>query len=83
MMDGIDLTQKCILLLGGSFDPVHIGHVEIGRHFCRVFGTDTLRLIPTCNPWQTASLTASVENRIAILNLAFADPGLRSVNRHP
>ncbi len=79
MMDGIDLTQKCILLLGGSFDPVHIGHVEIGRHFCRVFGTDTLRLIPTGNPWQKASLTASVENRIAMLNLAFADTGLRTI----
>lgn len=78
-MDGVGLMQKCILLLGGSFDPVHIGHVEVGRHFCRTFNTDTLRLIPAGNPWQKASLTASAQDRIAMLERAFANTGLRVV----
>ena len=66
-------------MLGGSFDPVHIGHVEIGRHFCHTFNTDTLRLIPAGNPWQKAPLTASAQDRIAMLELAFSDTGLKTV----
>ncbi len=65
-----------MLLLGGSFDPVHSGHVELGRYFCQLFRTDALRLIPAGNPWQKPSLSASPDHRIAMLEQAFADSGL-------
>ena len=65
-----------MLLLGGSFDPVHSGHVELGRYFCQLFKTDALRLIPAGNPWQKASLSASPDHRIAMLEQAFSDSGL-------
>lgn len=72
----IELTQKCMLLLGGSFDPVHSGHVELGKYFCQLFKTDILRLIPAGNPWQKSSLSASSDHRVAMLEQAFADSGL-------
>ncbi len=70
------MTQKCTLLLGGSFDPVHTGHVELGQHFCRLFDTNILRLIPTGNPWQKSPLSASANHRVAMLKCAFSHLGL-------
>ncbi len=57
--------------MGGSFDPVHIGHVELGKYFCNLFKTNELRLIPAGNPWQKPLLTATPEQRIDMLRLAF------------
>ncbi|EEO27001.1 nicotinate (nicotinamide) nucleotide adenylyltransferase [Oxalobacter paraformigenes] len=65
------MTKRCIILLGGSFDPVHVGHVELGKYFCRLFRTDELRLIPAGNPWQKPLLKAAPQQRIDMLKCAF------------
>ena len=70
-LNGVDLTRRCIILLGGSFDPVHIGHVELGKYFCKLFKTNELRLIPAGHPWQKPLLKATPEQRIDMLRLAF------------
>lgn len=57
--------------MGGSFDPVHVGHVELGKYFCNLFKTKELRLIPAGNPWQKPLLKATPEQRISMLKLAF------------
>ncbi|MFC5461379.1 nicotinate (nicotinamide) nucleotide adenylyltransferase [Massilia niabensis] len=65
----------CIALLGGSFDPVHHGHVALARLFADLLKPDALRVMPA-RPWQKAALQASDEQRVAMLELAFADAGL-------
>ncbi len=65
--------DRCILLLGGSFDPVHVGHVGLARYFCTLLHPDELRLIPAGRPWQKPGLATPSEHRIAMLELAFAD----------
>ncbi|MDB5746296.1 MAG: nicotinate-nicotinamide nucleotide adenylyltransferase [Massilia sp.] len=65
----------CIALLGGSFDPVHQGHVALARLFSESLRPDELRVLPA-RPWQKASLGANDEQRVAMLELAFADAGL-------
>lgn len=69
------MTKRCIILLGGSFDPVHVGHVELGKYFCRLFKTDELRLIPAGNPWQKPLLKATPQQRIDMLYKAFGSLG--------
>ena len=66
----------CVALLGGSFDPVHHGHVALAALFATLIQPDELRLIPAGNPWQKRALTASAEHRIAMLELAFNDAQL-------
>jgi len=66
-------ATPCVLLLGGSFDPVHNAHVALANHFIDLIRPDSLRIIPAGNPWQKASLQASAHDRVAMLEHAFAD----------
>lgn len=63
--------KQCIVILGGSFDPVHNGHVALGEYFVRLLQPDLLRIIPTGNPWQKDGLQASPKDRVAMAELAF------------
>ena len=66
------MSRRCLVLLGGSFDPVHNAHVALGGYFVRLLAPDELRIIPAGNPWQKAPLLASGADRVAMLRLAFA-----------
>jgi len=65
------VNPPCILLLGGSFDPVHAGHIGLAHYFCTLLHPDELRLIPAGQPWQKPDLKTAAEHRIAMLKLAF------------
>lgn len=67
----------CVALLGGSFDPVHHGHVALATLFANLLKPDQLRVVPAGNPWQKNGLTTSAEDRIAMLKLAFGEAGLK------
>lgn len=61
----------CALLLGGSFDPVHEGHVALAAMFANLLAPDELRIIPAGSPWQKSGLCARAGDRVAMLELAF------------
>ena len=61
----------CVTVLGGSFDPVHLGHVALADEFTQLLQADELRVIPA-RPWQKSTLQATDAERIAMLKLAFA-----------
>jgi nicotinate-nucleotide adenylyltransferase len=61
-----------VALLGGSYDPVHLGHVALGGYFAHLLQVDQLRVIPTGLPWQKATLKASAQQRADMVALAFA-----------
>jgi nicotinate-nucleotide adenylyltransferase len=64
-------VTKCIALLGGSFDPVHKGHIALAALFTEQLQADELRVIPA-RPWQKSALQATDAQRVAMLELAFA-----------
>ena len=68
-------VSPCIALLGGSFDPVHHGHIALARLFCELLHPDALRVLPA-KPWQKSALEASDADRVAMLELGFRDTGL-------
>jgi nicotinate-nucleotide adenylyltransferase len=66
-------VTACVALLGGSFDPVHHGHVALAELFANLLQPDQLRIVPAGQPWQKATgLQASDADRVAMLELAFA-----------
>jgi nicotinate-nucleotide adenylyltransferase len=82
-------VTRCIALLGGSFDPVHDGHVALAELFARLLHPDALRILPAGQPWQKANgLQASDADRVAMLQLAFAGSSVpvtidtREIDRH-
>ena len=66
----------CVALLGGSFDPVHQGHVALAALFAQLLQPDELRIIPTGSPWQKSALQARADQRVDMLELAFKDARL-------
>ena len=55
--------RRMVAVLGGSFDPVHNGHVALGGYFAKLLFPDRLRILPAGNPWQKRNLEASAPCR--------------------
>ena len=58
-------------LFGGSFDPVHHGHLIVGRVAAEILGLDALRFVPAREqPFKRGQHGAGPEHRAAMLDLA-------------
>lgn len=70
-----------ILLFGGSFDPIHHGHLIIGRAVAEHLGLDRIVLIPARTPpHKAAHVLAPGEDRLQMCRLAVADDPLFEVS---
>ncbi|MDD4915817.1 MAG: nicotinate-nucleotide adenylyltransferase [Methylococcales bacterium] len=67
---------------GGTFNPVHYGHLRTALEVSELFRLDELRLIPCRIPAHRDQPTVSGEMRLHMLQLAIADtPGLLADRR--
>lgn len=57
-------------LLGGTFDPVHFGHLRPAVELAEAYELDALYLLPNHRPVHRGPASASTERRIAMLQLA-------------
>ena len=63
---------KRIGILGGTFDPVHIGHLRGALEVAEQFGLDELRLIPSARPPHRNTPQVSAADRLAMVEQAVA-----------
>ena len=69
--------SRRIGLFGGTFDPVHIGHLRTALELQEILELDEVRLLPCSDPYHRDSETTPAPHRLAMLQLACADvPGL-------
>lgn len=66
-------TSKKIGILGGTFDPPHLGHLKLATHFAKVLHLDALLLIPSGEPWQKNSGITPAELRLKLTEAAGID----------
>jgi len=61
--------MKPIILFGGTFDPIHNGHLELCRAAYRQLNPECILLIPSAQPPHKQS-AASTEDRVTMCRLA-------------
>lgn len=59
-------------LLGGTFDPIHNGHIAIAKTAIQQLKLDKLLLIPAGNPWQKSEFSES-KHRLEMVKKAGND----------
>ena len=73
------MTQP-IGILGGTFDPVHNGHLHLATTCLKELNLAEIRFIPLNNPAHRPAPVASPEQRLEMLSLAIGDHGLLKVD---
>lgn len=63
-------NSKRIGILGGTFDPVHIGHLRAALEVLELLELDELRLLPSARPPHRDQPRATAQQRLAMLRLA-------------
>lgn len=60
-------------VLGGTFDPIHIGHMAVAEEVLLRLGLSEVLFVPAGQPWlRRHSPVASAEHRVAMVRLAIA-----------
>lgn len=66
--------MKKVGILGGTFNPPHIGHLLIANEVKHALGLDEVRLMPTAvPPHKIAPGDATAQQRLRMVELAVAD----------
>ncbi len=65
--------KRVIGILGGTFDPVHHGHLRSALDVMQAVGLDEVRFIPANRPPHRAQPMATAQQRLAMVRAAVAD----------
>ena len=67
---GIENTAEPLVLFGGTFDPVHYGHLRCAEEVRQKLGVTTVSLLPAGQPTHRATPRATAAQRLEMLQLA-------------
>lgn len=56
-------------ILGGTFNPVHCGHIELAKHVKQELGLDEILLMPCANPPHKDEILATPQQRLHMVKL--------------
>ncbi|MEI2671403.1 MAG: nicotinate-nucleotide adenylyltransferase [Nocardioidaceae bacterium] len=75
-------TPRRVGVMGGTFDPIHHGHLVAASEVQAWFDLDEVIFVPTGEPWQkTARAVSSAEHRYLMTVVATASNPLFTVSR--
>ena len=63
-----------LAVLGGSYNPIHIGHLMLADAVALRYGYDTIAFVPAfLSPFKDGHSGCTAEDRLAMVKLAIAD----------
>ena len=66
--------MKRIGLFGGTFNPIHLGHIQVAREVKAGFDLDKILIIPSAlPPHKEQNSVVKAEDRLVMIRLAFSD----------
>lgn len=63
-------------IMGGTFDPVHFGHLRLAQEASEILGLDRVRWVPAGQPWHRGSPLAPARHRLEMVRLAIENNSL-------
>jgi len=60
-------------LLGGTFNPIHFGHLRMAQELANSLQLDEVRFIPSANPPHKTTPEVSAQHRAEMVKIAIAD----------
>lgn len=66
-------THKAIGILGGTFDPIHLGHLRMALELYEALNLAKVHIIPCFQPVHRKQSVASSEQRLAMVERAIAN----------
>jgi nicotinate-nucleotide adenylyltransferase len=57
-------------IMGGTFDPVHFGHLRLAQEAAESLGLERVRWIPAGRPWHREAPLAPARHRLEMVRLA-------------
>lgn len=65
--------MRLVGILGGTYNPIHYGHLRMAQELAEALNLAEVRLIPSANPPHKDDVTVSAEHRAAMVELAIVD----------
>jgi nicotinate-nucleotide adenylyltransferase len=56
--------------MGGTFDPVHFGHLRLAQEAAEILGLERVRWVPAGRPWHRTQPRAPAKHRLEMVRLA-------------
>lgn len=82
MARAVGAMPRAVGVLGGTFDPIHVGHLLIAAEVLDRCGLDEIVFVPAGEPWQKAGMQiAAAEDRYLMTVLATASDERFRVSR--
>lgn len=66
------MSAQSVGILGGTFDPIHFGHLRLAEEMAEQFKLEQICFIPAGLPWQRSVPRAASAHRLAMVQAAVA-----------
>ncbi|ROO89445.1 nicotinate-nucleotide adenylyltransferase [Actinocorallia herbida] len=73
------MSERRVGIMGGTFDPIHHGHLVAASEAAHLFGLDEVVFVPTGQPWQKADkkVTAAEDRYLMAVIATASNPRFR------